>query len=519
MPRVRPNLLLIMCDQLRFDALRSAGNTAIQTPNLDRLCAEGVRFAYGYTESPVCVSARAICMTGRLPHRTGIYDNGYALPGDYPTLMSRLRQAGYATQAIGKMHFSPVRERHGFDRMWLSEEVPRRVENDEFLQNVLAAGYGHVEEPHGIRHELYYVPQISQLPEGLHTTAWTAQRTIDFIEERSGASEPFFCWTSFIKPHPPFDPPSPWHRLYRSTDMPLPVRSEAEIEWHTWFQRSQNRSKWMDLFPDDNLLRTMKTYYFACVSFIDSWIGEILDALVATNQRENTLIMFVADHGEFLGDHHAFGKRNYHEPACHIPYILSWPAALPSGAVREDLVGLQDVTPTMLAAAGIADADGPEFDGVSLLPAAGEGSSTGRPYLFSQIKERELGMYCAMDDEWKYIYSAPDRMEILLNYRDDSNELVNYAHESDLAGTKERLKLALIEHFRSAQYTDPLDGGDWALFPQPSHPWLRLDEMENKEAVGRGWQFAQWTKHYPVDGRRRAQHDNYSFASEADAAR
>ena len=510
MPDSRPNLLLIMCDQLRFDALQAAGNDLIQTPNLDRLCAEGVRFAYGYTESPVCVSARAICMTGQLPHRTGIFDNGYKLPANYPTLMNRLRAAGYSTQAVGKMHFSPVREHYGFDRMWLSEEVPRRVEDDEFMQNVLATGYSHVEEPHGIRHELYYIPQISQLPERLHTTAWTAQKTIEFIEERAQEDAPFFCWTSFIKPHPPFDPPSPWHRLYRSTDMPLAVRSEREISWHTWFQRSQNRSKWMDLFPDDNLLRTMKAYYFSCVSFIDSWIGEILAALEATNQRENTLIMFVADHGEFLGDHFAFGKRNYHEPACHIPYIVSWPGTLPEGVVREHLVGLQDVTPTLLAAAGL-DQQVPDLDGMSLLAAAGCAGTVGRPYLFGQIKEKNLGMYCAMNEEWKYIYCAPDRMELLLNYRDGGNELINHAHEPGLSGTKQELKAALIAHFRSAQYDDPLDGDDWALFPQPTHPWLRLDEMENKEQVGRGWQFAQWTKNYPVDGRHRAQRQNYQF--------
>lgn len=510
MSRSQPNFLLIMCDQSRFDALRAAGNGYVQTPNLDRLCAEGVRFAYGYTESPVCVSARAICMTGQLPHRTGIFDNGYPLPAGYPTVMSRLRAAGYFTQAIGKMHFSPVREHHGCERMWLSEEVPRLVENDEFLQDVLAAGYGHVEEPHGIRHELYYVPQVSQLPEHLHTTAWTARKTIDFIEERANENSPFFCWTSFIKPHPPFDPPAPWHRLYRSTDMPLPNRSENETAWHTWFQRSQNRSKWMDLFPDDNLLRTMKAYYFSCVSFVDSWIGEILAALDATKQRENTLIMFVADHGEFLGDHYAFGKRNYHEPACHIPYILSWPGTLPQGVVREHLAGLQDVTPTLLNAAGL-DEQLAGLDGISLLDSARSENAAGRRHLFGQIKEKDLGMYCAMNEEWKYIYCAPDRMELLLNYRDGGNELVNHAHEPGLSDVKRELKAALFAHFRSANYEDPLDGDDWALYPQPSHAWLRLDEMENKERVGRGWQFARWTKNYPVDGRERAQRANYRF--------
>ena len=290
------------------------------------------------------------------------------------------------------------------------------------------------------------------------------------------------------------------------------------MAWHTWFQRSQNRSKWMDLFPDDNLLRTMKAYYFSCVSFVDSWVGEILAALEATKQRENTLIMFVADHGEFLGDHYAFGKRNYHEPACHIPYILSWPGTLPEGVVREHLVGLQDVTPTLLAAAGL-DAQQADFDGMPLLSIAQDGGAAGRPYLFGQIKEKNLGMYCAMDNAWKYVYCAPDRMELLLNYRDGGNELVNHAHEPGLSDVKRELKAALFAHFRAAQYDDPLDGDDWALYPQPTHPWLRLDEMENKERVGRGWQFAQWTKHYPVDGRQRAQHENYHFVDGSNDAR
>ena len=93
-------------------------------------------------------------------------------------------------------------------------------------------------------------------------------------------------------------------------------------------------------------------------------------------------------------------------------------------------------------------------------------------------------MYCAMNEEWKYIYSAPDRMEILLNYRDGGNELVNYAHEPGLSDVKQTLKDALFAHFQSARYADPLDGDEWALYPQPTHAWLRLDEVENKETVG-----------------------------------
>jgi hypothetical protein len=167
----------------------------------------------------------------------------------------------------------------------------------------------------------------------------------------------------------------------------------------------------------------------------------------------------------------------------------------------------------MLAAAG-TETEQPNLDGLSLLAAAQDESVATRPHLFGQIKEKNQGMYCAIDREWKYIYSAADRMEILLNYRDGGNELVNHAHEPGLYATKQELKQALFAHFRSAGYTDPLDGDDWALYPQPTHPWLRLDEMENKERVGRGWQFAKWTKNYPVDNRQRAQWQNYEFIGE-----
>lgn len=342
----QPNILLIMTDQQRFDTLGAAGNPAIQTPQLDRLCREGVRFAAGYTESPVCVPARATVMTGWLPHRHRVFDNGYRLDPTTPTLMGRLRSAGYVTQAIGKMHFTPKREGYGFSRLWLSEAVPSRIEDDEFLADLHAAGHDYVEEPHGVRHELYYIPQVSQLPEHLHTTAWTARRTVQFLEEQRDSSAPFFCWTSFIKPHPPFDPPVPWHRAYLPTDMPLPVRDQAELAWHTYYHRWQNRIKWMDTFPDDNLLRTMKAYYYASISFIDSQVGLILDALERLSLRENTLILFISDHGEYLGDHsitmpsasvatmsrprtfHSSspGRPGYH-PTPSVPNSSAWPTS------------------------------------------------------------------------------------------------------------------------------------------------------------------------------------------------
>jgi len=381
-----------------------------------------------------------------------------------------LRERGYHCQAIGKMHFSPVRAHHGMHRLWLSEEIPGTPEQDEFLADLIASGYGHVEEPHGIRHELYYVPQVSQLPEELHTTAWTGRKTVEYLEEhvRERRDQPFFCWSSFIKPHPPFDPPVPWHTLYRPTDMPDAVRTEDELDRHTYYHRTQNRFKWTDQQPDANLLRTMRAYYASCVSFIDSWVGQVVDTLERLDLRQDTLILYVADHGEYLGDHYAFGKRGFHDPPSRIPFIASWPGQLPQGEVRHQLVGLEDVAPTMLAAAdGGPDALAPlRLDGTEVLTVARDARHPGRQVQLGQLAEQARGLYCAMEQEWKYVYSAPDDREYLLHHGPgegracDANECADHAADPAAKLVLERLRAALIERFRRDGYLDPLDESD-----------------------------------------------------------
>lgn len=478
----RPNVLLITADQFRFDAIAAHGNPHLRTPNLDRLVAEGVSFQRAYAESPVCVPARASLLTGRLPHRSGVFSNATPLADGVPTVV-RSVAAGYHTQAIGKMHFTPVRAGHGFERLWLSEEIPATVEEDDYLTDLVAARVDHVPEPHGVRHELYYSPQPSQLPAELHTTGWTGRRTRDYLAEAAGSGQPFFCWTSFIKPHPPFDPPYPYYLWYDPLEMPDPVRGEDEaLGYHAY---RQHRVKWTRPDLDLDRVRVMRAYYYACVSHVDAEIGRILDQLESTGLAGNTLVVFTADHGEYLGDHWSFGKRGFHDPAARIPMVLRWPGRLPTGAAPEALAGLTDLAPTVLAATGAAPA-GVDPDGHDLLPVATGESRAVREVWFGQYHAGPLALYCAMDADHKYVYSAADDRESL--YRVGSDETEDLSRSPGSGAPLRALRAALHDRFRADGYLEPLDGDGWRRYPPPPPVPLGPD----RDPAGRGRQYPQW---------------------------
>lgn len=488
-PPQRPNLLVLMADQFRWDAIGAHGDPAIATPNLDRLAAEGTAFRRAYSESPVCVPARAAMLTGLPPHRTGVVDNNTPLPEGTPTFPRRLVRAGYDTVAIGKLHFTPPRADHGFARLLLSEELPAATADDEYLRDLVAAGFGHVEEPHGVRHELYYAPQPSQLPAELHTTAWTGQRTVDFLQRRDRAAPPFLCFTSFIKPHPPFDPPAPWYRRYDPLALRDPIRIPAERERLAHHLRVQHRFKWTDPDAPPEAVRVQRAYYYASVSFVDHWIGEILDALERAGLVENTLVLFTADHGEYLGDHWAFGKRGFHDAAARLPFLLRWPGRVAAGVERHDLVGLTDVAPTLLAAAGATDTGVPVAEddegGRDLLA----GDQPSRRTLFGQFQHGRAGLYLAMDGEHKYVYSAADDRESLLRVGTTLGECEDLATDPAHAADLRRLRAAALDRFARDGYTAPLDDDGWRAYPPPPEP----GPLRDRSPSGRGLQFARWT--------------------------
>jgi choline-sulfatase len=457
-----PNILFLLTDQQRADTIAACGNPQIKTPVLDRLVREGTTFERAYTPSPVCVSARFGLITGMAPHRSGIVDN-MPFPKEARSIMQVLTECGYQTHGTGKMHFTggDPRRKWGFESRDFSEEVHT---DDDFADHLRAKGYGHVIDTQGVRSEYYYIPQPSQLPAELHHTNWVADRSIDFLKRRD-RSRPFFLWSSFIKPHPPFESPNPWGRLYRSAEMPDPVLPGGSDEHMTFWNRVQNRYKYMDGGTNSHLQRTQRAAYYGAISFIDHAIGRILAELGA--EADNTLIVFSSDHGELLGDFGCYGKRSMLEASARVPLVVRYPARYASGVRCAAPVSLLDLFPTFATAAGAQD-EASRSSGAEL--AAIARGEVARTQIISQFSQRSLGLYLMAESDWKYIYSAADRREWLFNTRRDPQELRNLAHDAASRPALERLKAALIGQFASDRYDWAVRDGQWRDYEAPVFP-------------------------------------------------
>lgn len=382
----KTNVLLIYTDQQRYDTIGNAGNEIIQTPALDELANHATMFNRCYTASPVCVSGRCSILYGSYPSSTKCYDNSYSMPNNKPSIMDTLKNAGYYTCGIGKMHFTPDGNAlKGFNARITQEELPKTVDEDDYLLYLQKHNeLNYIYDIHGQRSELYYLPQISQLPQKHHPTQFIGDKTTEFISNYTN-EQPFFLMSSFIHPHPPFAPPSPWNKLYRACDMPLAKVPFDSPNIITNYNRRQNQFKYRDWGIDKNLERSQKAFYYACISFIDYQVSRIIKALKESGVYDNTMIIYTSDHGELLGDYDCFGKRSMVDSAVRVPLIIKYPNDS-NASIRTEAVSTCDIYNTILDTAKIKS-DKTTLDGVSLIGAG----SIKRKYVFSQIGEGKHG--------------------------------------------------------------------------------------------------------------------------------
>ncbi|GAB5562322.1 MAG: arylsulfatase [Synoicihabitans sp.] len=447
---------------MRADCIAALGNSQIRTPNIDRLVNEGTAFTRCYSPSPVCMPARHSLTCGAPPHQTGCVDN-LPITCDRRSFMDELGDLGYQTHGIGKMHFAKSKGDWGFQSRDHSEELDGESQQDDYRAFLADKGYGHIKDPHGFRSEFYYLPQPSQLPEKLHNNTWVADRSIAFLQNRDH-NRPFLLWTSFIKPHPPFESPYPWSRLYRMHEMDGPFLPEDFADQQNFWNKVQCRYKYLDSGYSENLAKTIKAAYYSTISHLDFHVGRILDSL--GSEIDNTLIVFTSDHGEMLGDYGCYGKRTMLDASARVPLLARLPGTFAAGARVDQVSTLLDLFPTFLEA-GAGEAPS-HFEGVSLQRL--QHQEHVERFVHSQFSQNQLGLYMVTNREWKYIFSAADDREWL--YRDGC-ENVNLAEDPDYAGTVAKLRSQAITRFRADGYEAPLDGDEWARFPKmdlPSDP-------------------------------------------------
>jgi arylsulfatase A-like enzyme len=474
----RPNILHIFTDQQRWDTLAALGNPVIRTPSLDRLAAMGTAFTSAYSPSPVCISARCSMIYGQYPSHTGCYENTRMPEDGRESFMGALTRCGYRTHGVGKCHFTPDSYAlRGFQTREYMEEIVDDPGRDDYLKMLQANGFAHVCDPHGVRGEMYYLPQPSQLPARLHPTQWVGDRACAFIGVQNKISQPWYLYTGFVHPHPPFAPPNPWHKLYRAFNMPLPNVPPDAAALLTYINKRQNRYKYRDRGIDTNLLRCLKAYYYACISFVDFQVGRMLDALTAAGQLDNTLIIYTADHGEHLGDYNCFGKRTFHDSCARVPLLVSLPGRFTAGARCDTPTSLVDIAPTLLGATGVSlSSHRPDGEDLAVV-AAGDAPRT---HVFGQLawcgaaaapaERAACSLYFAVGAGWKYAYSALDQREFLFNRSNDPRETVNCAGQTASRQALDGIKTQVFNHLRAQGETAGLDGNAWQPFPRREMP-------------------------------------------------
>jgi arylsulfatase A-like enzyme len=358
----RPNVVVIMADQLKATASHLWGNPFCATPALARLAAAGTLFDVAITPQPLCVPARVSLWTGRWPHAHGARRNETPMPAGEAHAFRLWREAGYATAMIGKDHcFAAEEDRALFD-VWceLGHEGPkpdRPARGMAWVRPLADIEAGHARRRAMPRQGAAVSYAVSDVDPRDASSGVLAAQAVAYLEGRADSERPFALWLSFPDPHTPYEVPRAYADLVppESVDLPPPLPPDAALPERT---RVLQRLLGID-DASENDRRALVATYHAMVRFVDDGVGLVLDALERTGLTDDTIVVFCADHGDFAGEHGLTRKGGaFYDAMVRVPLIVAWPGVVPAGAVEPSPVNLVDLVPTLLSAAGAAGAGG-----------------------------------------------------------------------------------------------------------------------------------------------------------------
>jgi uncharacterized sulfatase len=440
-PRRQPNVLLIMADDLNND-MAAFGHKAVRTPNLDRLARRSVRFDRAYTQFPLCSPSRVSMLTGLRPDTTGVEDlqtDFRKLHPDLVTLPQMFQRSGYASARVGKIyHYGNPGDigTSGLDdpKSWDLVVNPRGIDKDEEpkLTNYTPT--------RGLGSSLSFY--ASPAPDEEHTDGKVATETIALMEKNK--DRPFFIGAGFYRPHCPFIAPQKYFDMYPLESIPAPpqfTEAAAQVPAAAWFTTPPNWGL------DAKAQREVVRAYYASISFLDAQVGRLLDALDRLGLADNTIVVFMSDHGYFLGERGQWMKQSLFERSARTPLLVAGPGVTGKGRASKRIVELLDLYPTLAELAGIAPTPG--LHGRSLAPLLRDPDARWNHPAQTQVLRgpatARFKGYSVRKERWRYTeWEDGKRGTELYDEDGDPNELRNLAddpkHAKVVAEMRELLK-------------------------------------------------------------------------------
>jgi arylsulfatase A-like enzyme len=481
------NLLILMGDQHRHDALGCAADgiepwertwlmgrdrPIVQTPNLDRLAATGVRFTQAVATVPVCVPCRHSFITGFYPHQIGILTNAHYWPKEplVPTLGMRLQEAGYATAAVGKMHWKNrtapddhVPDKRGFDfraSRGGNTDGPYDVSYLDWLTAEQREVRARLSARFGVGGESRegYVGDVAPFTSAQLPEAWLADQAVDYLRRhrQEAGGRPFCLLVSLDRPHPPNVVPADYDGMYDPAAVPIPPPVPPGFQEDDHHIRRQIVARgWGQM--DERELRLSVARYLTNVTYVDHCLGRVLDALAECGYEDDTLVVLLSDHGELLGERRQPGRGGAHTKYClydsaaRIPFLVRWPGVGRAGLVSPAPVEVVDLMPTWLEAAGLPVPEA--LPGRSLRPLlegqAPESAGWRRATLSEQYTSVDppgapRGQWTIRERRYKLIERVAAR-SALYDLREDPTEFHNRIDDPSLAAVRDRLRERLLK--------------------------------------------------------------------------
>ncbi len=451
-----PNVILLTTDQHRGDHLGLAGHPVMETPNLDAFVNHGAYFPNAYTEIPSTTGARRCLLSGKGSFDCGLVGYSTSEWQETNTVAKVLADNGYHALNVGFRNLHPRRKLFGFHNVLCHDHREGYDDYMDWLKEKM--GSKCIRMYHGREHGLDsngWLARPWPYQEQYHPTAWTTNTALEMIRKRD-PTKPFFIWVSYHRPHSPYDPPKFFWDMYINRNLPpIPL---GEWSSHHDVDGPPERGAWRgDLTPEQN--QRMRAGYMGLITHVDYEIGRMMETLSRIGLWENCLVMMTADHGDMMGDHHLHRKTYAYEGSARIPFIVRYPdsMALPSGTF-EQVVGLQDVMPTILDRVGITIPE--SVTGQSVFNAV-----NGRPWReyihgeHSPCYSKKEAMHYLTDGQEKYIYYPSSGEQRLFDLEKDRKELFDLSGDQEYKDHVELWRNRLINHLadRNDGFSDGKD--------------------------------------------------------------